>query len=275
MNSTLSLKFGKSQVYTSERMKKSPALSKLINAVFGYTNVGNWARSLIVINLFKQLPLRQFKKVLDLGAGLGEFSFMLSDALPNIQITALEIAPDRVAALHRAKAVGNYDNVSVFSDKIEQLPEEGTYDFIFSVDVFEHIYAHEMPFSACYSKLKPGGYLMVKMPNVKQSTILPDRLFEEHNHWLDDEHIGQVYDLADLTNRFTAEGFTIVHSSYSDGWFSRLGWEIGYFAKKGGSASQLLFLPLCKFLVHLDRFLFKTFLKSAKSGNAIQVIGKK
>ncbi|HTI89853.1 MAG TPA: methyltransferase domain-containing protein [Puia sp.] len=272
MNSSpINLQFGASQMQTSERMNKNPFLSRLVYSVFGYTNVGNWARSLVVIKLFKQLPLQSFKKIMDLGAGLGEFSFMLSRALPETQITSLEIWQERVDILRKTISQGHYPNITIVQEKIETLQEPNAYDFIFAVDVFEHIYEHEMPFRACWEKIKPGGYLMIKIPNVKQITVLPESLFKEHQKWLEDEHIGQVYDLDGLAGRFKKEGFTIVHQSYSDGWFSRLGWEVGYLAKKGGKAMQLVFLPVCKLLIHIDRLVGR----NAKKGNAIQVIGQK
>lgn len=263
--------FGKSQMLTSERMLKKPGVAKSVYSVFGYTNIGNWARANIVVKLFNLLPFRKFDKVLDLGAGLGEFSFMIADALPDLAITAVEILPERVDSLKKAKAAGGYKNVSIFESKIEELDADGVYDLVFAVDVFEHIPENEMPFAAAYKKLKPGGFLLIKIPNLINKTIMPESLFEDHQEWLEHEHVGQVYDLDGLTNRFLKEGFTIYHRSYSDGWFSRLGWEIGFLSKKGGSAVQLLFIPLCKMLVHIDR---KTF-KSVVHGNAIQVIGQK
>ena len=269
--SSLNLEFGASQMQTSERMNKNPFLSKLIYRIFGYTNVGNWARSLVVIKLFKELPLKDFKQIMDLGAGLGEFSFMLSNALPDAKITALEIWSERAEILRKTVQQGNYKNITIFSDKVEKIPQDNIFDFIFAIDVFEHIYENEMPFKACFDKIKPGGYLMVKIPNIKQITVFPESLFKEHQKWLDDEHVGQIYDLDGLAKRFTNEGFSIVHRSYSDGWFSRLGWEIGYLAKKGGRAFQLLFLPVCKLCIFIDRGLGG----KAKKGNAIQVIGRK
>jgi Cyclopropane fatty acid synthase and related methyltransferases len=270
-SSAIKLRFGASQRLTSERMNKSPFLSKMVHKIFGYTSVGNWARSLVVIKLFKQLPLQNFKKIMDVGAGLGEFSFMLSEALPDAQITALEIWKERAEILKETVKKGGYNNVSVYEDKIETITENGIYDFIFAIDVFEHIWENEMPFKACYDKLKPGGYLMVKIPNVTQIGVLPQSLFKEHQEWLDDEHVGQIYDLNGLAARFEKEGFTVVYKAYSDGWFSRLGWELGYLSRKGGAVIQLAFLPLCKLLVHIDR-MFGT---NLKRGNAIQVIGIK
>jgi 2-polyprenyl-3-methyl-5-hydroxy-6-metoxy-1,4-benzoquinol methylase len=268
---TLRFEYGKTQVLTSPRMRKRPGLSRLIFRIFGYTSVGNWARAHIFINRLGLLPVRNFKKILDLGAGLGEFTFMIAEALPDSQLTALEILPYRIADLKTVVASQHIKNVTIFEDKIEALPETAAYDFIFSVDVFEHILKEEMPFDECYKKLKPGGYMLVKIPNITQLTICPDAWFQEHNEWLEDEHVGQVYNLDGLRQRFKDAGFKIIHASYSDGWISRVAWELSYFTAKGGAIVQLLFLPVCKFIYYIEWLTFS----SKKKGNAIQVIGQR
>ena len=262
--------FGKTQLLTSYRMQKYPLLAKLVYQLLGYTNVGNYARSKVVIRLLRKLPLQSFEEIVDLGCGYGEYSFMIADALPQSKITALEIDPERLGRVRHTKQILNISNVNIHDGKIETLPKDQQVDFIFSVDVFEHIYEAEMPFKACCDQLKEGGYLLVKMPNISQKTIFPDSLFQEHQQWLDDEHIGQIYNLEGLKKRFTDEGFSIVHASYSDGFWSRLAWELSYFAKKGGAIAQLLFLPIAKLLINVD-LLFD----NSKSGNAVQVIGQK
>lgn len=265
----MNFNFGKTQVIASEKMERYPRVSKLIFWIFGYTNIGNYARAKIVVRLLNKLPLDSFKKIMDLGAGLGEFTFMIAEKMPNTTIVALEILPERIERLKLVLEKTKFNNVVVHGDYIQTVSDKD-FDLIFAVDVFEHIYEHEMPFKEAYERLKPGGYLVVKIPNIKQRTILPDRYFEEHQQWLGDEHIGQVYDLAGLTERFKKEDFEIVEAFYSDGIVSRAAWELGYLTKKMGKVMQLLFLPICKFLVYVDLWMEKK-----STGNAIQVIGRK
>ena len=252
-------------------MRRSPRLSRFINSVFGYTNIGNYARSRVVIDLFRKLPMKDFERVMDLGAGLGEFTFMLADEMPSTKFLAVEILPERIERLREISVEFGYRNVEIYPDLIETLDLNAAFDFIFAIDVFEHIAEEKMPFKDCYVRLKPGGYLMVKIPNIKQRTVLPERFFEDHNKWLEGAHVGQIYDLEKLTKRFEDEGFTIAHSSASDGILSRIAWEVGFLTRKAGPVMQLAFLPMCKGLILLDRFFFK----SAADGNAIQVIGRK
>lgn len=266
---TLQLNFGKSQTITSDRMHKNPLLGKLTNLVFGYTNLGNYARSLVFKKMIHKLPTNNFKNVLDLGCGYGEYTYMLSEALKNTNFIALDIDEERIESVKQVIVQNKYSNVQAHLGKIQTL-ENKKFDLIYSVDVFEHIKAEEMPFNEAFDSLNENGFLIVKIPNVTQKTIFPDSLFNEHKEWLDKEHIGQVYDLQGLEKRFKDAGFEIYYSSYSDGILSRLGWELAYLGKKAGIITQAISLPIAKLLVNIDQFTH-----SKKSGNAIQVIGKK
>ncbi len=265
----MELTFGQAQVYTSARMKDNPSLAKLFNKVFGYTNVGNYARFTIFKKLMKEIPLSDKSEILDLGTGYGEYAISLAQANPNAIIHALDIDQERINSVDEALSQAEIRNVRTTSKHLEDTAI-CELDFVFSIDVFEHILPEEMPFSTVREKLKTGGYFMVKIPNKDQSTIFPGKYFEEHQDWLEDEHIGQVYDLEGLKKRFVNEGFEIVHASYSDGILSRFAWEMAYLGKKAGTFTQLLTLPFAKALIHLDRLVH-----SGNKGNAIQVIGKK
>ncbi|MEM9983479.1 MAG: class I SAM-dependent methyltransferase [Bacteroidota bacterium] len=262
--------FGNFQTLTSARMARRPWLSKLIAKVFGYTNVGNFARSLAFRRAVQTLPLAQMKDILDLGCGFGEYAVMMAKALPQAEVTGLELHQRKTDLLREIAQRAGADNLNPHLGLIETLPAGKKFDLIYSVDVFEHILEHQMPFAQARERLKPGGYLMVKMPSQEQSIIAPERWFGEHKVWLDEEHIGQVYELEDLKQRFEREGFEVVYASYSDGWFSRLGWELSYFGNKLGAVFQLAFLPLAKLLVRIDHLQ-----NGRNKGNAIQVIGRK
>jgi SAM-dependent methyltransferase len=264
--------FGKMQDQMSERMRRRPVLAKWVKRLFGYTLVGNYARALTFKDLLHQLPLESFQHIMDLGCGYGEYAFMLADALPNATVTALDINDRSVAEIATLANRHHLPNLEAHLGTIDTLENrEGYYDFIYSVDVFEHILEAEMPFAQAWQKLRPGGYLLVKIPSRKQLTIMPEQWFEEHHDWLEDEHIGQVYELTDLQQRMVREGFEVTYAAYADGWWSRLGWELGYLSHQAGPALQLLCLPLAKAMVRLDRLL----VRHRNLGNTIQVIGRK
>jgi SAM-dependent methyltransferase len=266
----MSVTFGQHQTLTSARMARYPQLARLIKRVFGYTNVGNYARSLAFQRALQALPLAELRQVLDLGCGFGEYAVMMARTLPQAQITGLELHQRKTDLLRQITAAEGLTNLQPHLGKMETLPPSVQFDLIYSVDVFEHILEPEMPFAQAHTHLAPGGYLLVKMPSREQHLVAPASWFGAHQVWLDEEHIGQVYELADLEARFEREGFEVVYAAYADGWLARLGWELSYFGNKAGSLLQLAVLPLAKLLVRLDQ------LRShPRQGNTIQVIGQK
>jgi SAM-dependent methyltransferase len=271
MTLNVSLKYGRSQAILSEKMKKYPGIGSFINKVFGYTNIGNYARSRVFIRQVNELPLRKMKDILDLGCGYGEYSFMMAKALPQARITAIDIDEKAIRTVMKAAETSGIENLKTHFGYIDELPDD-QFDMIYSVDVFEHMPEKEMPFKAARKKLRQGGFLMVKMPNVTQSSVLPMSWFKDHREWLEHEHPGQIYSLKDLVQRFKDEDFNITLASRTDGKLSRLSWEIAYQMKKAGTLFQLASLPFCKLLIGLDEIMPGD---KAKNGNAITVIGVK
>ncbi len=267
----MNLSFGYTQPLMSKRMQARPRLAKLIHRVFGYTHIGNYARAGVFKQLLKSFPLEECKEVLDLGCGQGEYAFSMASAFPEKKITGLDIEPERIHNIEAIAGNKNINNLDTFCGPIENLQKTGKrFDFIYSVDVFEHILVGDMPFEAAHHCLNDGGFLLVKMPAKKQFTIFPERLFQAHQQWLEDEHIGQVYELKDLKARMEAAGFQIQTAFYADGFAARLAWELNYLARKAGPLAQLILLPLNKLLVQIDQSL-----GSLRKGNTIQVIGQK
>ena len=267
----MSIAFGRLQYLSSDRMRKFPFLGQVFHKVFGYTNVGNYARSRVFMRILEQLSFENWTNILDLGCGYGEYSVLMADLVPNAQITALDIDAERCTNVQAMLKKAHLDDrIHVINQKIETTNAWPQYDFVFSVDVFEHIPEAEMPFAGVFERLRPGGYFLVKIPNKVQRTIFPESWFEEHQHWLEEEHVGQVYDLAGLKGRFEREGFEVITAEATDGLVSRLAWELAWLGKKGGVLLQLPSMLLAKLLIVLDPLFKKT-----GRGNAIHVIGRK
>ena len=106
----MNIVFGRMQDQMSGRMKKHPTLARVIKRIFGYTLVGNYARALTFKQLLEQLPLGKIRAVLDLGCGYGEYSFMMAEAFPNAQVTALDINAGSVKDIERLARKNGFKN---------------------------------------------------------------------------------------------------------------------------------------------------------------------
>jgi SAM-dependent methyltransferase len=92
-------------------------------------------------------------RILDFGAGNGEFAVPLSKR--GLDVTALE--PD---ALLRSKIAEQGVRAVAGS---EELPD-GAFDYIYTLNVLEHIEDDLGALEALHSKLRPGGRLLVYVP---------------------------------------------------------------------------------------------------------------
>lgn len=266
----MELNFGIDQYRTSRRFSKYPKIGKFISNTFGTLNIGQYARSEIFKKIVRQLNISSGTKILDLGCGQGEYSLMLSRAFDHIELTSLDIEKERIGRIKNIVQKDSINNLTPFCGEIASLDKTAYFDFIYSIDVFEHIDEMKMPFAEVYKKLKDGGLFFIKMPNKHQSNVLPDQWFNQHQKWLEDEHIGQVYDLKSLSDRLIKEGFQVKSAFYADGLISRFAWECWYLAKKIRPEFQIIVLPFLKLLIKIDQLL-----DTSASGNTIQVLAQK
>jgi len=140
-------------------------------------------------------------KVLDFGAGGGQFAAPLAEL--GMDITALEPDPLlqqrlRARGLH---AVGSTRDVP-----------DGSFDYIYSLNVLEHIEDDTAALRSLHAKLSASGKLFIYVPAFP---VLYNSM---------DAKVGHVrrYTRETLTSRVTAAGFSVERVAYAD--------SVGFFA---------------------------------------------
>ena len=140
-------------------------------------------------------------KVLDFGAGGGQFAVPLAQL--GMDVTAVE--PDETLQRrlrgHGLRAVGS----------AQELPD-GSFDYIYTLNVLEHIEDDESALRTLHAKLAPHGKLLVYVPAFP---VLYTSM---------DAKVGHVrrYTRQTLTSRAAAAGFRIERVAYAD--------SVGFFA---------------------------------------------
>ena len=167
-------------------------------------------------------------KVLDFGAGGGQFAASLSEL--GMDITALE--PDetlqRRLRAQGLRAVGSTQEIA-----------DGSIDYIYTLNVLEHIDDDASALRALHAKLTPQGRLFIYVPAFP---VLYTSM---------DAKVGHVrrYTREALTSRVVAAGFRIERVAYAD--------SIGFFAtllfKAVGNKNGSVSLGALKFY---DRLIF-------------------
>jgi cyclopropane fatty-acyl-phospholipid synthase-like methyltransferase len=100
--------------------------------------------------------------------GWGSLSLYLAEVFPNSQITAFSNSRTQKEYIDAQARKSNFPNLEVITGDIAthsfaQTPQEGAYDRVLSIELFEHMKNYELLLSKVASLLKPGGKLFVHL----------------------------------------------------------------------------------------------------------------
>lgn len=134
-------------------------------------------------------------RVLDFGAGIGTFS--LSLRREGVDVSCVETDPRQLQRITESGVPG-------FSD-LATVPDE-TYDYIFTLNVLEHIEDDQATLRDLARKLKPGGRLLVYVPAFQVIFSSMDRAVGHYRR----------YRLEGLSELMSSAGFEIKEARYVD-----------------------------------------------------------
>jgi len=212
---------------------------------FRPVHMGNFIRNLYLKKYLRKLPVHQFKKVLDAGCGSGSCALQVGKAFPGWQVTAVDIKD-------RDFPGASMPNVDFHKQDLMTLKETGTYDFIYSIDVLEHIKGNITAIENLCRALKPGGYIFLHIPYDKNGNrIFPRRFFKKFDEWAAQEHIGEQYSTGELSEILKNMGFTIKSSANTFGFPGTLAWELNRICDRSFKLKVLL-MPFLKLLAWVE-----------------------
>ena len=107
-------------------------------------------------DLMKWLVVRPGLKAVDLGCGTGELTGKLAERIPGSHMLGLDSSPEMLS-----QAVAR-PGLEFRQQPLEEL--EGSFDLIFSHAALHWVGDHEALFERLWSRLRPGGQILVQMP---------------------------------------------------------------------------------------------------------------
>lgn len=131
----------------------------------------NQIERLILWSRFKITPISRLLdiapssgRLLDLGCGFGTFAYFFSFLYPQLEITAIDPAEDRISLAK--KVYFNPPNLSFDAKDIKEMPQN-YFDAITIIDVIYLIPPENQfeLFKHCFVSLKPRGVLIIKSMN--------------------------------------------------------------------------------------------------------------
>jgi SAM-dependent methyltransferase len=152
--------------------------------------------------LIADLTARYFpsaKRVLEVGCGTGFVLQVLQSTLPNAALSGSEV---HLAALNYARERLGAD-VAFYQMDARKIPFRNEFDLICAFDVLEHIEEDEVVLNEMRQALKPGGGLLLSVP---QHPALWSRFDEIGFH-------KRRYTIKELDRKCHGAGFTVLKST--------------------------------------------------------------
>lgn len=211
--------------------------------------MGNWIRQrYFFFYLPRYIPITKIQNVLEGGCGQGHYTRKVATIFSHTDILAVDIG-----TFNEWKNPPT--NVEFRSVDLMTLNEEGTRDFIYSIDVLEHIRGNKTVIERFFGALRPGGYLYLAVPcEEAERYYLPKSWFGDFYKWADEEHVGEMRRLPELVSLLRETGFSILISRHTFTFFGHIAWEIEFLLhhKTWGKKVNLLLMPVFKMLGWLD-----------------------
>ncbi len=213
-----------------EDVRRRGGLGRLYILLFGTPSLGNFSNG---IYLNRALRNHTFRNVLDAGCGDGTFSFFIASRYPWCSVTGMDIgeqglhtSESTLDVCSRIQEALRLHNLRFRRLDLRELSEKDTYDFIFSLDVLEHIRENKKVLENFYNALVEGGRMLVRIPTRVQQRVLSPKFTAEHERWAAIEHVGQHYDMPGLLEDLKGIGFTIITARHTNGFFGKLAFEL-------------------------------------------------
>lgn len=123
------------------------------------TKIGAFIDEVETALAFSMFDVKKGQKILDAGAGTGNFSLKL--AKKGAEVTGIDLSEDMLKLAEEKTKQEGYDIPFLKRDIFETGFEDESFDAVFSMAAFEFIEDHERAIQELYRLVKPGGSLLI------------------------------------------------------------------------------------------------------------------
>ena len=234
-------------------------------SLFGIPEIGFQIRYIYFKKILtSNLLNKSLKKILDVGCGIGAYTFLLGQTYLHARVTGGDIDKYKLKSCQTmAKELGLKNVEFVYMD-VTRLKRKTIYDFIVSIDVLEHINHYELALENFSNLLKRGGYLYIHVPQPNQK-----RIFNSFKKWHHEDHVREGIAKTDLENSLRKLGFRIIISKETFGFFGKLAWEINHLTLSKSFILAGAIYPLLYVVAKMDLW------RKNKNGLGVAILAKK
>lgn len=162
-------------------------------------------------------------RILDAGAGFGQYTDWILRRFPEARIVAIDIKQDYLDRLSGyLNKAGLADRAEVRFGDLTQLEEFGPFDLVLSVDVMEHIEEDVAVFTHFHRVLAKGGALVVNTPSDQGGSNVSG---EGESSFIG-EHVRDGYGVPEIESKLGQAGLEMERVEYGYGRAGTIGWSL-------------------------------------------------
>lgn len=161
-------------------------------------------------------------KILDAGAGFGQYTYWLNKKDPNWNILALDVKEEQVEDCNRFFTEIGATEVMFEVGDLTKYTNPKTFDLVVCVDVMEHILEDVQVFKNFYGSMNPGAMLLISTPSDQGGS---DVHGDDDSSFIE-EHVRDGYNIQEIQDKIRSAGFKKVEARYQYGSPGKVAWRL-------------------------------------------------
>ena len=162
-------------------------------------------------------------KILDAGAGFGQYSFWMWKHFKDCEILAVDVKAEQVADCnHFFKRIEASEKIKFVVDDLTVFKKENYFDLVLTIDVMEHIPEDVLVFKNFHASMKKGGMLLITTPSDQGGSDAED----SSDASFIEEHVRNGYNIKEIENKLLSAGFSKVDARYTYGKPGNISWRL-------------------------------------------------
>lgn len=191
--------------------------------------------------------------ILDAGCGRGVFSYQLAKKYPDANVIGVDIDEQQLIQNTNISKRLNLRNLCFKKADVSDLPFEGEFDLVLSVDNLEHIEDDQAGLNSLFLSLKPGGTLVLHVPGYERRWLV----WKFRENFDVPGHYRPGYIREELCEKIERTGFNIESSYYTFGWLETIANNLSYLITKAEAKNKIIYaliFPLLNGIAWLGRY---------------------
>lgn len=197
-------------------------------------------------------------RILDAGAGYGQYTYWLHRRDPHLNILALDVKEEQVADCNRFFQAIGAEEVKFEMGDLTKYVNPKAFDLVVCVDVMEHILEDVLVFRNFHASMKPGAMLLISTPSDQGGS---DVHGDDDSSFIE-EHVRDGYNINEIQDKIKSAGFSRVEARYQYGAPGKISWRLSMkypILMLGKSKLFFIVLPLYYLIAYPVSFVLNYF----------------